>query len=248
MNKRFRTLIAGEWVGDHLSGMEVINPFDDSLIGVVPAVGHEEVERAIVGAKNASAVMAAMPAYRRAEILEETSCLIVRDRDEIAEIIALESGKALKYALGEAGRSAETFRFAAHEARAVHGELVPMDASPVSAGRFGYYLRTPVGIIGAISPFNFPLNLVAHKVAPALAAGNSVVLKPAPKTPLSALKLAELLVEAGIPRGALSVVIGGTEVGETLVADDRLAMISFTGSPAVGKQIKASAGLKRVCW
>lgn len=244
--KRFRMLIAGEWTGDHLPENEIVNPFDDTPVGIVPMAGREEVELAVAGARRAAAVMAAMPACRRADILDATSRLIVRDREEIAGIIALEAGKAWRYALGEADRSAETFRFAAHEARNFAGELVPMDASPISAGRFGYYLRTPIGVIGAISPFNFPLNLAAHKVAPALAAGNAVVLKPAPKTPLSAIKLAELLVEAGIPRGALSVVIGGTEVGEALVADDRLAMISFTGSPGVGRQIKARAGLKRV--
>lgn len=246
MIKRFRTLIGGEWIGDHLPVSEVVNPFNNIPVAIVPIVGREEVYRAITEARIASEVMAAMPAYRRSEILEKTSRLIIRDRDEIAEIITLEAGKAWKYAVAETARSAETFRFAAHEALAAHGGLVSMDASPVSAGRFGYYLRTPAGVIGAISPFNFPLNLVAHKVAPAIAAGNTVVLKPAPKTPLSAIKLAELLVEAGIPRGAISVVIGGTEVGEALVADDRLAMISFTGSPAVGRQIKARAGLKRV--
>ena len=246
MLKRFKTLIAGEWIGDHLPGMDVINPYDDSVIGVVPVVGREEVDRAIASARQASAAMAAMPAYRRSEMLERVSRLILRDRDEIAEIIVLEAGKAWKHAVGEAERSSETFRFAAYEAEASHGEIIPMDASPVSAGRFGYYIRTPIGVIGAISPFNFPLNLVAHKVAPAFAAGNSLVLKPAPKTPLSAIKLAELLAEAGLPAGALSVVIGGAEVGEALVTDDRLAMISFTGSSSVGRLIKAQAGLKRV--
>jgi len=244
--KRYRTLIAGEWVGDHLPGIEVINPFDDTVVGIVPMVGSEEIDRAIRGAKRALAAMAALPAWQRADLLERTAGLIRRDRDEIAGIIAREAGKAWKYALTEADRTAETFAFAAHEARKPQGELVPMDASAVSAGRFGYYLRTPVGVVGAISPFNFPFNLVAHKVAPALAAGNTVVLKPAPKTPLSAIKLAELLVEAGIPEGALSVVIGGAEVGEALVTDDRLAMISFTGSPAVGRKISARAGLKRL--
>ncbi len=121
-----------------------------------------------------------------------TADFILRDKEEIATIIAREAGKSWKFALGEAERSAETFRFAAQEAKASHGEIVPMDASPVSAGRFGFYIRVPIGIIGAITPFNFPLNLVAHKVAPAIAAGNSLVLKPATKTPLTSIKLAEL--------------------------------------------------------
>ncbi|HEX5773695.1 MAG TPA: aldehyde dehydrogenase family protein, partial [Geomobilimonas sp.] len=146
-----------------------------------------------------------------------------------------------------AERSSETLRFAALEAKMSHGEIVPMDASPVSAGRFGFYLRTPIGVIGAITPFNFPLNLVVHKVAPALAAGNSLVLKPATKTPLASIKLAEVLVEAGLPAGALNLVIGsGVTVGNRLVEDERLAMITFTGSPPVGREIKARCGLKRV--
>lgn len=246
MIKRFKMLIGGEWTGDDLPGIEVVNPYDYTPLGIVPAAGKKEVDQAIAAAQSASVIMAAMPAYQRAEILAEVSRLILRNSNEIAEIIAQEAGKAWKYACSEVQRSAETFHFAADEARSTHGELVPMDVSPVSAGRFGFFQRVPIGVIGAISPFNFPFNLVAHKVAPALAAGNAVVLKPAPKTPFSAIKLAELLVEVGLPPGAFNVVIGGAEIGETLVADERLAMISFTGSSAVGRQIKARAGLKRV--
>lgn len=247
MAKRYKVLIGGAWTGDNCPGIDVINPFDDSVIGVVPEASLTDVEEAIVAAQAGFAAMAALPAHRRAEILTRTSELILRDREEIAEIIAREAGKSWKFALGEADRSAETFAFAAIEARSTHGELVPMDASPVSAGRFGFYLRTPIGIIGAITPFNFPLNLVAHKVAPAIAAGNSVILKPATKTPLSSIKLAELMEEAGLPAGALNVVIGsGRVVGNRLVEDDRLAMITFTGSPPVGVEIKSRSGLKRV--
>ena len=136
-----------------------------------------------------------------------TADLMLRDKEEIAAIIAREAGKSWKYALPKRNAAVETFKFAAMEAKAAHGEIVPMDASPVSAGRFGFYIRVPIGIIGAITPFNFPL-IVAHKVAPALAAGNSLVLKPATKTPLTAIKLAELMTEAGLPAGALNVVIG----------------------------------------
>lgn len=247
MSRRYRVLIGGEWVGDDFPGIDVINPYDGALIAVVPEASADTVNQAIVAAQVGFKNISALPAYQRAEILTRTSEYISRDREEIARIIAMEAGKSWRYALAEADRSAETFRVAAHEARCEHGEIVPMDASPVSAGRFGYYLRTPIGVIGAITPFNFPLNLVAHKVAPALAAGNALVLKPATKTPLSSIKLAELLDEAGLPPGALNVVIGsGATVGNRLVEDDRLAMITFTGSPPVGRALKARAGLKRV--
>lgn len=247
MAKRFRVLIGGAWVGDDRKGIEVVNPYDNSVVGVVPEATAEDVERAIEAAAAGSRIMAEMPAWKRSEILAGTSDLILRDKEEIAEIIAKEAGKSWKFAVAEAERSAETFRFAALEARNEHGNLVPMDASPVSAGRFGYYTRVPIGIIGAITPFNFPLNLVSHKVAPAIASGNSIILKPATKTPLTAVKLAQLLEEAGLPPGAFNLIIGsGRVVGNMLVEDDRLAMITFTGSPQVGIDIKKRTGLKRV--
>ena len=185
-------------MGDDRQGIEVINPYDESLIGVVPEASPDDVNNAVVAARlQGFPVISGMPAYERSEILARTAEFILRDKEEIAGIIAGEAGKSWKYAITEAERSAETFKFASLEAKAGHGEIVPMDASPVSAGRFGFYIRVPIGVIGAITPFNFPLNLVAHKVAPAIAAGNSLVLKPASKTPLSAIKLAELLTEAG---------------------------------------------------
>lgn len=247
MTRRFKVLVGGEWLGDACRGIEVLNPYDDSVIGIVPEAAPDDVERAIIAARSGYQAMAQLPAYKRAEILARTASFISRDREEIAAIIAQEAGKSWRYALAEADRSAETFSFAAHEAKNAHGELVPMDASPVSAGRFGYYLREPIGVIGAITPFNFPLNLVAHKVAPALAAGNAIILKPATKTPLSSIKLAQLLEEAGLPAGGINLVIGsGSTVGNRLVEDERLAMITFTGSPPVGRAIKSRAGLKRV--
>lgn len=247
MAKRYRVLLKGEWTGDGRNGIDVINPYDESVVAVVPEATAEDVETAVEAAKRGFAEISALPAYRRSEILLKTADLISRDREEIATIIASEAGKSWKYALSEADRSAETFRFAGFEARNAHGELVPMDASPVSAGRFGFYVRTPIGIIGAITPFNFPLNLVAHKVAPAIASGNAVILKPATKTPLSSIKLVELLLEAGLPPLALNLLIGsGATIGNRLVEDERLAMITFTGSPPVGRDIKARSGLKRV--
>ena len=245
--RRYRVLVGGEWIGDDFPGIEVVNPYDGAVIGVVPEASPSAVDAAILAARQGFGTMSALPAYRRSEILGKTADLILRDREEIAGIIAREAGKSWKYALAEADRSSETFRFASQEVLAEHGDIVPMDASPVSAGRFGYYMRVPIGIIGAITPFNFPLNLVAHKVAPALAAGNAVVLKPATKTPISSIKLAELLTEAGLPKGALNLVIGsGKSVGNLIVEDERLAMITFTGSPSVGIDIKSRSGLKRV--
>ena len=247
MSRRYRVLIGGKWVGDEAPGINVINPYDGAVIGTVPETSSDMVEQAVKAAQAGFREISVLPAYQRSEILTRTAEYISRDREEIARIIAMEAGKSWRYALAEADRSAETFHFAAGEARAEHGELVPMDASPVSAGRFGFYLRCPIGVIGAITPFNFPLNLVAHKVAPAIAAGNAVILKPATKTPLSSIKLAELMDEAGLPSGVLNVVIGsGTTVGNRLVEDERLAMITFTGSPPVGRALKARAGLKRV--
>ncbi|MBI1920462.1 MAG: aldehyde dehydrogenase family protein [Geobacter sp.] len=247
MAKRFRVLIGGAWVGEDRKGIDVVNPYDNSVVGVVPEATAEDVDRAIEAAAAGSRAMAEMPAWKRSEILDRISELILRDKEEIAAIIAKEAGKSWKFAIAEAERSAETFRFAALEARNEHGNLVPMDASPVSAGRFGYYMRVPIGIIGAITPFNFPLNLVSHKVAPAIASGNSIILKPATKTPLTAVKLAALLEEAGLPAGAFNLLIGsGRIVGNMLVEDDRLAMITFTGSPPVGIDIKKRSGLKRV--
>jgi len=204
------------------------------------------VNRAIESAWQAFEIISSMPAHQRSKILEKTSELIIRHQEEITAIIASESGKAWKYAFSEVSRGVETFKFAAEEAKQIHGETIPMDASPSAENRMGFFIRMPIGVIGAISPFNFPLNLVAHKVAPAIAAGNSVILKPATATPLTALKMGELLMEAGLPDGALNIIMGGgSTVGDWLVTDPRLAMITFTGSPPVGKYIMSRGGLKK---
>jgi acyl-CoA reductase-like NAD-dependent aldehyde dehydrogenase len=248
MTERYRVLIGGEWVGDDRKGIDVVNPYDGSVIGIVPEATDEDLDKAVLSARKGFDAISAMPAFRRSEILAKTAGFLIRDQEEIASIIAKEAGKSWKYAVSEVERGAETFSFAAMEAKAGHnGELVPMDGSPTSAGRFGFFMRVPVGVIGAITPFNFPLNLVAHKVAPAIAAGNGVVLKPATKTPLTSIKMAELMIEAGLPPAALNIVIGkGSTVGTKLVEDPRLEMITFTGSPEVGREIKARCGLKRV--
>jgi len=227
--------------------VNVLDKFSGELIGSVPDATTDDVDRAVRAAADAFPSWSATPAHRRASILRRAAeCLDAR-RDEIAGLIAREAGKAWKYAMTEVSRGIETFTFAAEEAKRIHGETVPLDASAAGEGRLGFYLRTPVGVVAAITPFNFPLNLVAHKVAPALAAGNAVVLKPADKTPLTASRLGEVLAAAGLPADVLRIVHGdGRTVGEALVRHPVPAKVSFTGSPAVGERILSIAGLKRV--
>jgi acyl-CoA reductase-like NAD-dependent aldehyde dehydrogenase len=188
-----------------------------------------------------------MPAYKRSEILARTASLIRERADDFARTIAAEAGKAMKFARAEVDRGINTFTIAAEEAKRLHGETIPLDAIAAGDGYFGFWMRRPVGVIAGISPFNFPLNLVAHKVAPALAAGNTLVLKPASTTPLTAVKLCQALQEAGLPDGAINLVVGsGGTVGEWLVTDPRVDKITFTGSPDVGRHIMSVAGIKKV--
>jgi acyl-CoA reductase-like NAD-dependent aldehyde dehydrogenase len=246
MARDYRMLIGGRWLPGN-TRREVKNKYDGSVLGTIPLAEATDVEHAIAAAQQAFPTMAAMPAYQRADILGKAVGLLKQRREEIARTIAAEAGKALKFARVEADRGIQSFTFAAEEAKRIHGETVPLDATPAGATHMGFYLRVPVGVVVAISPFNFPLNLVAHKVAPALAAGNTVVLKPATATPLTAIILAEILQEAGLPDGALNIVFGdGRTVGDQLVADPRPAKVTFTGSPPVGRHIMSRAGLKKV--
>jgi len=240
-------LIDGRWC-DGDAHLEVRNKYDGALLATVPVASKEQVEKAITAATTAfTTTVEPMPAHQRARILQRASALIERDVDNLAALIAQEAGKAWKYAVAEVGRAVQTFQFAAEEAKRIHGETIPMDAAEGGENKLGFYLRCPVGVVAAITPFNFPLNLVAHKVAPAIAAGNPVVLKPASTTPLTAIRLGEILTEAGLPAGALNIIFGGGgTVGEWLVTDPRPAKISFTGSPAVGRRIMSICGLKKV--
>jgi acyl-CoA reductase-like NAD-dependent aldehyde dehydrogenase len=227
--------------------LEVRNKYSGDLLASVSTARREDVDAAIDAAERASGSMAALPAFRRSEILSRASALIQERREEFARTIAAEAGKALKYARAEVDRGAQTFLIAAEEAKRIAGETVPLDAVPAGEGYFGFFLRRPVGVVAAIAPFNFPLNLVAHKVAPALAAGNAVVLKPASSTPITSVKLCEVLAQAGLPAGGLNLVVGGgSTVGEWLVTDPRVAKVTFTGSPAVGRRITAVAGIKKI--
>jgi acyl-CoA reductase-like NAD-dependent aldehyde dehydrogenase len=242
----YKLLIDGQWIGDG-PRLEVKNKYNGETVGVLPIARREDLDAAIEAAVRTKEVMADMPAYKRSAILLRAAALI-RDRaDDLAKTIAAEAGKALKFARAEVDRAQSTFTVAGEEAKRLHGETIPLDAVPAGEGYFGFWTRRPVGVIAAISPFNFPLNLVAHKVAPALASGNTLVLKPATSTPLAAVKLCQILQEAGLPAGAINLVVGsGGTVGEWLVTDQRIDKITFTGSPDVGRHILSVAGIKKV--
>src|SRR5581483_3690960 len=227
--------------------IEVKSPYDGSIIGAVPRCTAADVDRAVRAAATTLA-REPLPAWRRAEILDRAASLLAERREDFATTIAREAAKPIKTARVEATRAISTFQFSAATARTFTGEMVPIEASEVGEGKLGFVVRVPVGVVGAISPFNFPLNLVAHKIAPAIAAGCPVVLKPASQTPLSAIRLAELLLDdCGLPPGWLHVVTGGGgEVGNALVDHDDVALVTFTGSPEVGWGIRARAPRKRV--
>lgn len=239
-------LIAGSWQ-DRDARLPVLNPWTGETITRVSLADEEDVAAAVAAAGEGAREMARLPAHERGRVLQRAAELVRLNAEALADGIIAESGKPRRYAAAEVGRSEETLRFAAEEARRIHGETVPMDAARGSERRRGYFFRRPLGVIAAISPFNFPLNLVCHKLAPALAAGNAVVLKPASATPLTALRLGRLLLEAGLPPAALNIVVGpGGSVGRALVRDSRVRMVTFTGSAEVGESIKAESGLKHV--
>ena len=236
----------GEWV-DRAETMPVLNPFDQSILDTVPRASAADVEQAITSAARGTVVMARMPAYDRYMILRRTADLMAERAEDLAQTITKEEGKVIAEGRGEVQRAIQTITLSSEEAKRLHGETVPLDAAPGMTSQFGFTIRVPVGVVAAISPFNFPLNLVCHKVGPALAAGNAVVLKPAGDTPLSALKLTEILLDAGLPEEAIQTVTGsGAEIGDVITGDPRVRKITFTGSMEVGDQICRNAGIKKV--
>lgn len=238
--------INGEWK-EAETYVTLYSPYSGEAIAEVPSATEREVNQAIAAAEQAKETMRRMPAHQRAAILEKLSSLLLLRREEGARLIALEAAKPFKTALAEVDRTILTYKFAAEEAKRIQGETIPMDAAPGGDNRMAYTVREPMGVVAAITPFNFPMNLVAHKVGPAIASGNTIVLKPANQTPLSAYFIGELLKEAGLPAGALNIVTGsGKVIGDLIVTDPRVAKITFTGSPEVGASIRAKAGLKRV--
>jgi len=241
-----RMYIAGQWT-EAQDTIEVLNPFDGSLVDTVPHAGPKEVDQALESATRGARIMAELPAYERYSILTKTAGLLRENQEDFARLISKESGKALWESRFEVVRAAETIELSAEEAKRIRGETIPLDAASGGQGKFGFTLRVPCGVVVAISPFNFPLNLLCHKVGPALAAGNAVIAKPPTDTPLTALRFTELLLEAGLPPEGIQCVTGpGGSVGEQLCGDPRVRKISFTGSPSVGERICQVAGIKKV--
>ncbi len=236
----------GEWTsgGD---AMDVVNPYSGEAFDTVPAATLDDVNRALESAERGARAMRALSAYERYEILTRAAKLIQERRQDFGETITREEGKILAEGLLEADRCFQTMTLSAEEAKRLTGETIALDAAPGNDMKFGFTVRVPVGVVVAISPFNFPLNLVAHKVGPALAAGNAVVIKPASDTPLSALKLTEALLDAGLPPEAIQCVTGsGGTIGDALVSHPAVRKVTFTGSQEVGEHIMCTAGLKKV--
>jgi len=240
-----KLLAAGEWLQSG-KWAEVRSPYDDAVVGRVALGDAATVDRAIAAAHDAY-LHADFPQHERAAVLDRAAEIAAERVDDLALTIAAEAGKPIKTATVEAERCVATLTFSAVEARKLSGGTVPMEASPAGAGKLGIMLRVPYGVVGAISPFNFPLNLVAHKLGPAIAAGNAVVLKPAGQTPISALKLAHVLLDAGLPENWLSVIPGpGSEVGNEIVEHELTSALSFTGSAGVGWEIRSKVPHKKV--
>ena len=238
--------ISGKWI-DRAETMPVLNPFDQSVIDTVPKANASDVDLAITSAVRGAEAMRKLTSYERYSILRKTADLLAERAEDLARTITLEEGKVISEGRTEVQRAIQTITGSSEEAKRLHGETVPLDAAPGNINQFGFTIRVPVGVVAAIAPFNFPLNLVCHKVGPALAAGNSVVLKPAGDTPLSGLKLTEILLEAGLPPEAIQCVTGsGAEIGDAITGDSRVRKITFTGSMEIGDRICRNAGIKKV--
>lgn len=242
-----KMLLDGRWV-DRPQQMEVRDPQDKRHIDTVPLASAADMEAAIAAAVRGACRARCLPTHQRMALLQGGADFIAAHDEIYARTIASEGVKTIREARKEVGRCIDTLRISAEEARRISGETIPFDQRPGSENRLGFFVREPVGVIGAITPFNDPLNLAAHKVGPALAAGNAIIVKPDSKTPLSALKLAEAIDQTGLlPQGMLQVITGrGSEIGDLLVSDPRVRMISFTGGLEVGQEIMHKVGLKKV--
>jgi glyceraldehyde-3-phosphate dehydrogenase (NADP+) len=237
--------LAGQWLTSS-QVIEVTSPFDQRVIGRVSMAGPEHVEQAITAAEKAFAVTRKLGAYERQSALAKIAGELTERAEEFAQCISAEAGKPIRTARGEVERAAFCFGYAGEETTRLNGELLALDAKAASAGRLGLLRRVPLGVVGAITPFNFPLNLVAHKIAPAMAAGCAIVLKPATKTPMVALMLADVIGRSGYPAEAVSVLPMTAQTAAPLVEDARIKLFTFTGSSAVGWALKARAGKKKV--
>jgi glyceraldehyde-3-phosphate dehydrogenase (NADP+) len=238
--------VAGEWRGAAAED-EIRNPYSGEVVGSVPRASVADVEAALAAGVHGAAAMRRLSTHERQVLLERAAALTAAAIDELAHTISAEEGKPLGEALAESSRIPDLIRLAAAEGARMHGETVPVDAAPNAADKLGFTIRQPCGVVVAVTPFNFPALLVGHKLYPALAAGNAVILKPARRTPLTALKLIRLLLEAGLPPNAVQCLTGsGAELGEALCGDGRVRKVTFTGSTEVGRQVAAAAGVKRL--
>ncbi len=241
-----KMFVAGQWL-DKSEKSEVHNPYDGSVVDTVPKADAADVDKALATAVEGARLMRAMPGYERFQILRNAAELMHERSADLARTVSLEEGKTIREATAETARAIETIELSSEEAKRISGEVLPLDGASNGAGKFGFTLRVPCGVVVAITPFNFPLNLPCHKIGPALAAGNAVVFKPASDTPLTGLKLVEILLEAGLPAQAINCLTGaGGGLGEKLCTDPRVRKISFTGSRDVGEKIIKMAGIKRV--
>jgi acyl-CoA reductase-like NAD-dependent aldehyde dehydrogenase len=238
--------ISGEWT-ESPQKMEIRSPHDGQIVDTVPSATAEQVDRSIAAAERGAAAMAKLPAHERSQVLNRAADLVAKSVEDLARTVTAEMGKPLKESRGEVSRLPDLLRLCAFEGTQLRGETLPLDAQAGTTGKLGFTLRVPCGVVVAITPFNYPLLLVVHKIGPALAAGNAVILKPANQTPLSALKLTRLMLEAGLPDNALQCITGpGETVGPPLCSDTRVRKISFTGSVPVGRQIAHTAGIKKL--
>ena len=235
----------GIWL-DAERSVEIRDPYRGDVVGTAPVCSKADLDAALNAAVQAREKAAALPGYERAALLRRVAALIERDVKSLAELMTRETGKAIKDSEGEIRRSMETFALAAEEAIRIEGRHVPLEGSAMGAGKMAFLMPFPVGVVAAITPFNAPFNLASHKIAPSIAAGNTMVLKPPPQAPLIVHRLVELVAEAGAPAGMLNTVYGGAEIGAALVADARVEFITFTGSSRAGAAIKAASGLRRV--
>jgi glyceraldehyde-3-phosphate dehydrogenase (NADP+) len=241
-----KMLLGHEWV-ERTETIDVRDPFDDSLIDTVPSASAEDIETALSTAYAARASARAMSTYERSQVLLKAATIVADNLEDFARTIAREGSKTINEARGEARRTVNTLTISGEEAKRLLGETIPFDSFPGGEVRHGYFERVPIGVVLAITPFNDPLNLVAHKLGPAIAGGNTVVLKPATVTPLSALKLTEALMEAGLPSGVLQCITGhGAVLGDAMVSDKRVRMVSFTGGLEAGEHISNRSGLKKI--
>ncbi len=245
MEKVYHFYINGQWTA---SGQKhkIFSPYDGQEVAEIYLAEIEQVKEAISEAQRAFALTAKLSSFERAKILEQVAQGISRRREELARSIAQQAGKPIRDARAEVDRGVMTFQIASEEAKRINGEVIPLDLSPATAGRWGLVRRFPLGPIAAITPFNFPLNLVAHKVAPALASGNTLLLRPASQVAVTSLLLAEILAETDLPAGAFNVIPCSYEAAELLLTDDRIKMITFTGSSTVGWELKKKAYKKKV--